>query len=48
MAWGRRVGFERVAQVLNHLAQAYGEDRYRTSLWLQREVQAARPLVATR
>jgi len=47
MAWGRRVGFERVAQVLNHLAQAYGEDRYRTSPWLRREVQAARPLVVS-
>ena len=44
LAWGRRIGFERVTQVLLHLAQAYGEDRYRTSLWLQREVQAARPL----
>jgi 3-hydroxybutyryl-CoA dehydrogenase len=46
LAWGRRIGFARVAQVLHHLARAYGEDRYRTSLWLQREVQAAEPLGA--
>ena len=48
LAWGRRVGFEQVTQVLHHLALAYGEDRYRTSLWLQREVQAALPLIAKR
>jgi 3-hydroxybutyryl-CoA dehydrogenase len=36
MAWGRQIGPAYVATVLRHLAQAYGEDRYRTSLWLQR------------
>jgi 3-hydroxybutyryl-CoA dehydrogenase len=46
MAWGRLVGFAHVVGVLRHLAQAYGEDRYRTSLWLQRAVQAAQPLGA--
>jgi 3-hydroxybutyryl-CoA dehydrogenase len=46
MAWGRRIGLERVAQVLHHLARVCGEDRYRTSLWLQREVQAALPLAS--
>jgi len=40
VAWGRRVGLGHVVAVLRHLAQAYGEDRYRTSLWLQRAVQA--------
>jgi len=40
LAWGRRIGIDRIAAVLRHLAQAYGEDRYRTSLWLQREVLA--------
>ena len=40
VAWGRRIGLEHVVTVLRHLAQAYGEDRYRTSLWLQRAVQA--------
>ena len=41
MAWGRRVGFGFVARLLRHLALAYGEDRYRVSLWLQREVHGA-------
>jgi 3-hydroxybutyryl-CoA dehydrogenase len=44
MAWGRQIGLGHVAKVLRHLAQAYGEDRYRTSLWLQRAVHAAQPL----
>jgi len=44
MAWGRQIGFAHVATVLEHLAQAYGEDRYRTSLWLRRAVHAAQPL----
>ena len=48
LAWGRRIGFERVTQALHHLAHAYGEDRYRTSLWLQCEVKAAQPLISTR
>ncbi len=47
MAWGRRIGFDHVVTVLRHLALAYGEDRYRTSLWLQRAVAAATPLGAT-
>ena len=48
LAWGRRIGFERVTQVLHHLARAYGEDRYRTSLWMQREVQATQALATQR
>jgi len=44
MAWGKQIGLGYVATVLRHLAQAYGEDRYRTSLWLQRAVHAATPL----
>ncbi len=46
MAWGRRIGFAHVATVLRHLAESYGEDRYRSSLWLQRAVHAAQPLEA--
>jgi 3-hydroxybutyryl-CoA dehydrogenase len=46
VAWGRKVGFEHVAQVMRHLALACGEDRYRLSLWLQRAVQATEPLGA--
>lgn len=41
MSWGERIGFEHVVAVLRNLAAAYGEDRYRTSLWLQRAVHAA-------
>jgi 3-hydroxybutyryl-CoA dehydrogenase len=41
MAWGRRIGLGHIACVLRHLAEAYGEDRYRTSLWLKRAVHAA-------
>jgi len=44
MAWGQRIGFAHVGTVLRHLAQAYGEDRYRTSLWLQRAVHATQAL----
>jgi hypothetical protein len=48
MAWGRQIGLGHVATVLGHLALAYGEDRYRTSLWLQRAVHAAQPLAGVR
>jgi 3-hydroxybutyryl-CoA dehydrogenase len=44
LAWGRRIGLDHVTTVLRHLAQAYGEDRYRTSPWLTRAVQAAQSL----
>jgi 3-hydroxybutyryl-CoA dehydrogenase len=46
MAWGQKIGLGYVATVLRHLAQAYREDRYRTSLWLQRAVHAATPLAS--
>jgi 3-hydroxybutyryl-CoA dehydrogenase len=46
MAWGQQLGFAHVAGVLQHLASAYGEDRYRSSIWLQRAVHAAEPLGA--
>lgn len=44
MAWGRRIGWAHVGAVLQHLAQAYGEDRYRRSLWLRQAVHAAQAL----
>ena len=44
LAWGRRVGYAHVVSVLRHLANCYGEDRYRVSPWLQRAVFAAQPL----
>ena len=48
IAWGRAIGFAHVATVLRHLARGYGEDRYRTSPWLQRAVHAAQPLAGGR
>ena len=45
MAWGRSIGFGVVLRTLRNLGASYGEDRYRSSVWLQREVQAA-PLAA--
>lgn len=36
LAWGRQIGFARALAVLDHLSQAYGEDRYRASVWLRR------------
>lgn len=36
LAWAERIGLARVVTVLDHLAQAYGEDRYRASVALRR------------
>lgn len=36
LAWGSNLGYSRVVDILKHLSQAYGEDRYRACLWLQR------------
>ena len=38
LAWAERIGLERVVTVLNHLATAYGEDRYRVSPLLRRAI----------
>ncbi len=46
LAWGDAVGPARVLAVLDHLAAAYGEDRYRASVWLRRRVAAGQPLSA--
>jgi 3-hydroxybutyryl-CoA dehydrogenase len=40
IAWGRKIGWARVQAVLDHLRQTYGEDRYRTSVWLRQEALA--------
>ena len=37
LAWADALGAHRVVQVLDHLAQAYGEDRYRVSPLLRRK-----------
>lgn len=41
MGWGRSVGLPAVLTTLRNLGAGYGEDRYRSSVWLQREVQLA-------
>lgn len=35
LAWGRMVGFKTALAVMRNLQSAYGEDRYRASIWLQ-------------
>ena len=42
LAWTEAIGLERVRDVLDHLAQAYGEDRYRASWLLRRNALAKR------
>jgi 3-hydroxybutyryl-CoA dehydrogenase len=44
LAWADAVGPVRVLALVDHLATAYGEDRYRASPWLRRRVAAGRPL----
>jgi 3-hydroxybutyryl-CoA dehydrogenase len=41
LAWAAGLGYASVTTVLQHLQQAYGEDRYRPSLWLRRQALAA-------
>jgi 3-hydroxybutyryl-CoA dehydrogenase len=40
LEWAEAIGLERVRDVLDHLAQAYGEDRYRASWLLRRKALA--------
>ena len=37
LAWADAIGLETIATVLSHLAQAYGEDRYRVSPLIMRK-----------
>lgn len=39
LTWARRVGLARTVTVLDHLAESYGEDRYRVSPWLRRKAE---------
>ena len=41
MEWGRSIGYATVLDTLRNLGMTYGEDRYRASVWLQREVHLA-------
>jgi 3-hydroxybutyryl-CoA dehydrogenase len=36
LAWADQLGYEKVVAVLDHMAQAYGEERYRVAPWLRR------------
>jgi 3-hydroxybutyryl-CoA dehydrogenase len=38
LEWARAMGLEKVSTVLRHLADTYGEDRYRTSPLIQQQV----------
>ena len=41
LAWGRRIGFASALRVMRNLRAAYGEDRYRASMWLQQQAGGA-------
>ncbi|UUZ65678.1 3-hydroxyacyl-CoA dehydrogenase [Polaromonas sp. P1-6] len=41
MEWGRRIGYATVLDALRNIGASYSEDRYRASVWLQREVHLA-------
>ncbi|MDX6752374.1 3-hydroxyacyl-CoA dehydrogenase [Geminicoccaceae bacterium 1502E] len=36
LAWAERIGTRRIVETIDHMARAYGEDRYRCSLGLRR------------
>ena len=42
LAWARAIGIGTVSTVLTHLAQTYGEDRYRTSPMIQHQLYSAK------
>ncbi len=42
LAWAAAVGLPVIIQVLAHLGQCYGEDRYRISPWLQQQAHSLR------
>ena len=37
LAWAEQLGHEKVVAVLDHMAQEYGEERYRVAPWLRRK-----------
>jgi 3-hydroxybutyryl-CoA dehydrogenase len=43
LAWAEAVGLPKIVAVVDNLARAYAEDRYRTSPLLRRRALAARP-----
>lgn len=46
LAWGRALGFSRVVDIINNIAETYGEDRYRASIWLRHASFAPSPALA--
>ncbi len=42
LAWANAIGIDKLSTVLAHLAQTYGEDRYRTSPLIQHQLYAAK------
>jgi 3-hydroxybutyryl-CoA dehydrogenase len=42
LAWADAIGIDKVCTALMHLAQTYGEDRYRTSPLIQHHVFSAK------
>jgi 3-hydroxybutyryl-CoA dehydrogenase len=42
LAWANAIGIDTVSTVLTHLAQTYGEDRYRTSPLIQHQLYASK------
>jgi len=45
LAWADAIGLGKVSTVLSHLAQTYGQDRYRTSPLIQHQVFAKKALI---
>ncbi len=43
LAWADQLGYEKVVAVLDHMAQAYGEERYRVAPWLRRKARQVEP-----
>jgi 3-hydroxybutyryl-CoA dehydrogenase len=45
LAWADQLGYEKVVAVLDHMAQEYGEERYRVAPWLRRKARQSEPRV---
>ena len=43
LAWADTIGLSWLLRIIDHLARAYGEERYRASPLLRRQALAARP-----
>ena len=43
LAWADQIGYAKVVAVLDHMAQEYGEERYRVAPWLRRKARQSEP-----